>query len=68
MRVSDYDKVCYWTEQREEQMRLRNLRTGEIGYSFGCTEAGTTVQVILMNGELDSWSKEDCVELPETVH
>ena len=68
MRVSDYDKVCYWTEQREEQMRLRNLRTGEIGYSFGCTEAGKTVQVILMNGELDSWSKEDCVELPETVH
>jgi hypothetical protein len=68
MRGSDYDKVCYWTEQREEQMRLRNLRTGEIGYSFGCTEAGTTVQVKLMNGELDSWRKEDCGELPETIH
>ena len=68
MRGSNYDKVCYWTEQREEHMPLRNLKTGEIGYSFGCTQEGATVQVRLENGELDSWSKEDCVEVPEAVH
>ena len=68
MRGSNYDKVCYWTEQREENLPLRNLKTGEIGYSFGCTQEGATVQVRLENGELDSWSKEDCVEVPETVH
>lgn len=68
MRGSNYDKVCYWTEQREEHLPLRNLKTDEIGYSFGCTQEGATVQVRLENGELDSWSKEDCVEVPETVH
>jgi len=68
MKGPDYDKVCYWTEQREEQMRLKNLRTGEVGYTFGCTQAGTTVQVKLVNGGLDSWVKEDCVEVPETIH
>ncbi|HLO26283.1 MAG TPA: hypothetical protein VK187_09210 [Geobacteraceae bacterium] len=68
MRGSNYDKVCYWTEQREEHLPLRNLKTGQIGYSFGCTQEGATVQVRLENGELDSWSKEDCVEVPETVH
>jgi hypothetical protein len=49
-------------------MRLKNLRTGEVGYTFGCTQAGTTVQVKLVNGGLDSWVKEDCVEVPETIH
>lgn len=68
MRGSNYDKVCYWTEQREEHLPIRNLKTGEIGYSFGCTHEGATVQVRLENGELDSWSKEDCVEVPETMH
>lgn len=68
MRGSNYDKVCYWTEQREENLPLRNVKTGEIGYSFGCTQEGATVQVRLENGELDSWSKEDCVEVLETVH
>ncbi len=68
MRGSNYDKVCYWTEQREEYVPLRNLKTGEIGYSFGCTHEGATVQVRLANGELDSWIREDCEEMPETVH
>jgi hypothetical protein len=66
MRVSQYDKVCYWTEQREENVPLRNLKNGQIGYSFGCTHAGETVQVRLENGELDSWERNECVE--ETTH
>lgn len=67
MRGLQYEKVCYRTEQREEQVSLRNLKSGEIGYSFGCTYDGSTVQVRLANGELDSWSKDDCVEMPESV-
>ncbi len=67
MSGSLYDKVCYWTEQREEQVRMRNVKTGEIGYSFGCTYEGGTVQVRLVNGELDSWSKDECEEI-QMVH
>ncbi len=67
MRDLQYDKVCYWTEQREEQVPLRNLKTGEIGFSFGCTYDGNTVQVRLANGELDSWSKDDCTEVTGPV-
>jgi hypothetical protein len=63
MRVSDYSRVCYITEQREDAVPLRNLRTGEIGYSFGCTVAGETVQVRLTSGQLDSWSREECSEM-----
>jgi len=66
MRESTYEKVCYWTEQREEPVPLRNLKTGEKGYSFGCTMEGATIQVKLENGALDSWLKEECVELNET--
>lgn len=62
MTGSLYDKVCYWTEQQGERVTLRNLKTGEIGYSFGCTYEGSTVQVMLENGELDSWSKEECAQ------
>jgi hypothetical protein len=70
MTLSSYDKVCYWTEQREEQVPLRNLRNGQIGYSFGCTHAGETIQVKLANGEMDSWGRADCVEATAepTVH
>jgi hypothetical protein len=68
MKGSQYDKVCYWTEQRDENLPLRNQRTGEVGFTFGCTKEGATVQVKLENGELDSWRKEDCVELSETIH
>ena len=68
MRGSQYDKVCYWTEQRDEHVPLRNLKSGEVGYSFGCTYEGSTVQVRLVSGELDSWVKEECTEFTETVH
>ena len=65
MNTTSYDKVCYWTEQREEKVLLRNLKNGQLGYSFGCTQAGNTVQVRLANGELDSWSRDECVESSE---
>jgi len=68
MTGTSYDKVCYWTEQREENVLLRNVKNGELGYSFGCTQAGETVQVRLTNGELDSWSRDECVEaIPEPL-
>ena len=63
MRDRDFDKVCYRTEQREERVALRNTDTGEVGYSFGCTYEGATVQVELESGELDSWGKEACTEV-----
>jgi len=62
MTNTSYDRVCYRTEQREENVPLRNVKNGQLGYSFGCTQAGETVQVKLMNGELDSWSRDECVE------
>jgi hypothetical protein len=62
MTASIYDCVCYRTEQREENVLLLNLKSGLLGYSFGCTTSGETVQVKLMNGELDSWGREECVE------
>jgi len=65
MKAVQYDKVCYFTEQREEPVALVNLRTGAKGVSFGCTYAGETVQVRLENGELDSWDRRDC---RETTH
>ncbi|MDA8412947.1 MAG: hypothetical protein M0023_04075 [Desulfobacteraceae bacterium] len=65
MTNTSYDKVCYWTEQREEHVPLRNVKNGQLGYSFGCTQAGETVQVKLTNGELDSWSRDECVESNE---
>jgi hypothetical protein len=65
MRVVEYDKVCYWTEQREEHVAVKNLRSGEVGHTFGCTYEGETVQVRLQNGELDSWRRDECVEVKE---
>lgn len=62
MTASIYNKVCYRTEQREESVPLRNTGSGKLGYSFGCTQAGETVQVRLANGELDSWGRDECVE------
>lgn len=61
MTASFYDRVCYRTEQREENVLLLNLKNGQLGYSFGCTEAGETIQVKLLNGELDSWGRDECV-------
>lgn len=66
MSTVNYDKVCYQTEQQDENVALRNLKTGEIGYTFGCTNAGETIQVKLANGELDTWSRDECTEvIPE---
>lgn len=62
MTANSYERVCYITEQREEHVPLRNLKSGQLGYSFGCTIAGETVQVKLTNGELDSWSRDECAE------
>lgn len=63
MKGSQYDVVCYRTEQREEHIPLKNLKSGEVGYSFGCTYGGDTVQVMLENGEMDSWGKDECTEV-----
>ncbi len=62
MTATSYDRVCYRTEQREESVPLRNEKDGKLGFTFGCTQAGATVQVKLTNGELDSWSRDECVE------
>jgi hypothetical protein len=62
MNASYYDRVCYRTEQREDNVLLLNMKNGLLGYSFGCTQAGETIQVRLMNGQLDSWSRDECVE------
>jgi len=63
MKESQFNQVCYRTEQRDEHVLLRNLANGQMGYSFGCTFAGETVQVRLANGELDSWERKECVEV-----
>lgn len=59
----NYDKVCYQTEQQDESVPLRNIKTGQIGYTFGCTKEGETVQVKLANGEFDTWSRDECTEV-----
>jgi len=64
---SKYDSVCYRIEQQDEHVPLKNVKTGEVGYSFGCTYEGGTVQVRLASGEFDSWNKDECIELPESV-
>ena len=62
MTANNFSQVCYRTEQREESVPLLNINNGQVGYTFGCTEAGETVQVRLTTGELDSWSRDECVE------
>ena len=62
MKESGYSKVCSRTEHKEERVRLRNLKTGQTGLTFGCTIEGQTIQVELETGELDSWSPEECEE------
>lgn len=66
METRQFEHVCNWTERREEHIPLRNLKNGQIGYSFGCTNEGETIQVRLENGELDSWERKDCTEV--TTH
>ncbi|WP_298271167.1 hypothetical protein [Geobacter sp.] len=64
MKESEHVQVCQRTERKEERVKLRNMKTGEIGLTFGCTEAGETIQVQLENGQLDSWDPADCEEVP----
>lgn len=67
MNATNYDKVCYRTEQQDEPVALRNIKNGQVGLTFGCTYAGETVQVKLPNGELDSWSRDECAENKESL-
>jgi hypothetical protein len=62
MTTTNYSQVCYRTEQRDERVPLLNIKSGQLGYSFGCTQSGETVQVTLTSGELDSWEREECME------
>lgn len=66
MKTSDYAKVCFWTEQRGDHVLLRNVYTGELAFSVGCTRDGSTVQVRLTNGEFDSWLREECAAVTGT--
>lgn len=65
MKESQRVGVCNRTERKEEQVKLRNLKTGEIGMTFGCTEEGGTIQVRLENGQLDSWNPAECEEVAQ---
>ena len=67
MTHSTYEKVCYRTEQQDELVVLTNINTGEIGKSFGCTNEGSTIQVRLLDGALDSWSRDVCAEIDDTT-
>jgi hypothetical protein len=63
MRREEYGNVCDRTVQQYEQVPLRNIRTGKIGFTFGCTYVEETVQVRLENGDLDSWERNECSEV-----
>lgn len=62
MKENQYGSVCNRTEHKDEKVKVRNTRTGQFGFTFGCTAEGATVQVQLESGEFDSWSKDDCEE------
>ena len=62
MEKTGFTTVCNRTERKDERVRLKNVKTGQIGLTFGCTIEGETIQVELENGELDSWSPEECEE------
>jgi hypothetical protein len=55
-------EVCERTERKDERVRLKNTKTGQVGLTFGCTTAGETIQVELEDGTLDSWAPDDCEE------
>jgi hypothetical protein len=63
MKESQHTDVCERTERKDERVRLKNLKTGQVGLTFGCTSEGETIQVELENGELDSWIPADCEEI-----
>ncbi|MBU5635575.1 hypothetical protein KOM00_02400 [Geomonas sp. Red69] len=55
-----HSEICDTTERKEQRVRVKNTKTGEIGLSYGCTIEGDTVQVELPDGSLDSWPEDDC--------
>ena len=55
-----HSEICDTTERREQRVKVKNTKTGEIGLSYGCTIEGDTVQVELPDGSLDSWPEDDC--------
>ncbi len=63
MKKTAQDDVCQRTEHKDERVRLRNIRTGEVGLTFSCTPSGDTIQVELESGALDSWTPEECEEI-----
>jgi hypothetical protein len=63
MKESQHVAVCERTERKDERVRLRNIKTGEVGLTFGCTTEGQTIQVELEGGGLDSWDPADCEEV-----
>jgi len=62
MRGSEYSSVCYRTDQHDERVPLRNLKTGELGYSFECSYEKEGISVELSEGGMDTWGREECVE------
>jgi len=40
MKESQHTAVCERTERKDERVRLRNIKTGEVGVTFGCTTEG----------------------------
>lgn len=63
MKESTHEDVCQRTERKDERVRLRHVRTGVTGFTFGCTTEGGTIQVELEDGTLDSWTPEECEEV-----
>lgn len=63
MKGFQHTDVCQRTERKEERVKLRNVKTGELGLTFGCTTEGQTIQVELEGGGLDSWDPADCEEV-----
>lgn len=62
MKESEFTGGCNRTERKDERVRLRNVKTGQVGLTFGCTMEGETIQMELEDGSLDSWSPTDCEE------
>jgi hypothetical protein len=56
-------EICDRTQKGEERIKLRNVKTGEIGTSYACTLEGDTIQVELTDGSLDSWPEDDCEQV-----
>ena len=63
MRREEYGNVCFRTVQQYEQVPLMNNRTGKVGYTYGCTYTGETVEVRLENGDIDTWGRDECSEV-----